>query len=58
MKREVRAGVDFLVELLKARGKADEHKVECFGKKLMAILCRRYTNHWYPANPSRGQAFR
>ncbi|XP_028679066.1 maternal B9.15 protein [Erpetoichthys calabaricus] len=58
MKKEVEAGVGFLVRLLKARGKADEQKVDCFGKKLTSILFRRYTNHWYPTNPSKGQAFR
>ncbi|XP_041032604.1 maternal B9.10 protein-like [Carcharodon carcharias] len=58
MKDEIRAGVVFLVSLVRRRSQLHQEKIEEFGEKLTAVLYRKYQNHWYPANPSKGQAYR
>ncbi|XP_034030988.1 maternal B9.15 protein [Thalassophryne amazonica] len=58
MKREVKAGVDFLKRLVLARGTLDAAKVEQFAEKLQQLLCNKYEEHWYPECPNKGQAYR
>ncbi|RXM95449.1 Protein BTG3 [Acipenser ruthenus] len=58
MKQEVNAALEFLLRLIKQRGTVDDSKAERFADKLRATLHERYAHHWYPANPSKGQAYR
>ncbi|NWU13332.1 B910 protein, partial [Cephalopterus ornatus] len=58
MKDEIAATVFFITKLVKREDKLSKHKVERFAARLTVILFEKYKNHWYPDNPSRGQAFR
>ncbi|XP_078061842.1 maternal B9.10 protein-like [Mustelus asterias] len=58
MREEIGAGVVFLVRLVSRRSDLQPDKIEEFGEKLREVLRQRYLGHWYPANPSKGQAYR
>ncbi|XP_059819055.1 protein BTG3-like [Hypanus sabinus] len=58
MKEEIGAGVVFLTNLVKRRSCLGREKIEEFAEKLAGVLQHSYQGHWYPANPSKGQAYR
>ncbi|KAL4647490.1 maternal B9.15 protein-like [Arapaima gigas] len=58
MKEEIAAAVFFITRLAKKRGKLDRRRRERFAVELTRLLFERYKSHWYPGEPSRGQAFR
>ncbi len=58
MKKEIAAVVFFLKRLIKKAEKLDAEKVDLFVERLTGALQEKYKGHWYPDNPSKGQAFR
>ncbi|XP_036381325.1 protein BTG3 [Megalops cyprinoides] len=58
MKEEIAAVVFFMKRLIKKAEKLDSEKVEKFVERLTVALQEKYRGHWYPNNPSKGQAFR
>uniref|UniRef100_A0A6I8RS67 Anti-proliferative protein domain-containing protein n=1 Tax=Xenopus tropicalis TaxID=8364 RepID=A0A6I8RS67_XENTR len=58
MREEIVTGVNYLKALACRFHRLDPMVVEAFGERLMEILCRRYTGHWYPEKPMKGQAYR
>ncbi|XP_056140854.1 protein BTG3 [Lampris incognitus] len=58
MKQEIAAVVFFVKRLLKKGGKLESQRIELFVDRLAVALREKFRGHWYPDNPSRGQAFR
>ncbi|KAL7848215.1 hypothetical protein AOLI_G00229330 [Acnodon oligacanthus] len=58
MKKEIAAVVFFLKRLIKKAEKLDAEKVDLFVERLTVALQEKFRGHWYPDNPSKGQAFR
>uniref|UniRef100_A0A672HWH6 Si:dkey-79d12.5 n=1 Tax=Salarias fasciatus TaxID=181472 RepID=A0A672HWH6_SALFA len=58
MRREVKAAVIFFKRLAVARGKLDLVKADLFAEKLQQVMSDKYTGHWYPECPTKGQAYR
>lgn len=58
MRREIAAAVFFLKTLVKRGDKLELHKIELFVERLAVALQEKFKDHWYPENPSKGQAYR
>uniref|UniRef100_A0A4W6EAS7 B-cell translocation gene 3 n=1 Tax=Lates calcarifer TaxID=8187 RepID=A0A4W6EAS7_LATCA len=58
MRKEIAAVVFFLKRLVKKAEKLESHKVELFVERLAVALQEKFKGHWYPENPSKGQAYR
>lgn len=58
MRREIAAVVFFLKRLVKKGEKLESHKIELFVERLAVALQEKFKGHWYPENPSKGQAYR
>lgn len=58
MKKEIAAVVFFLKRLIKKAEKLESDKLDLFVERLTVALQEKYKGHWYPDNPSKGQAFR
>nr|XP_043873854.1 protein BTG3-like [Solea senegalensis] len=58
MRQEIAAVQVYLKRLLIMAGKLESHKVELFVEGLGVALCEKFIGHWYPENPSKGQAYR
>ncbi|XP_026184131.1 protein BTG3 [Mastacembelus armatus] len=58
MRREIAAVVFFLKRLVKKGEKLELDKVELFVERLAIALQEKFKGHWYPENPSKGQAYR
>ncbi|XP_038846090.1 protein BTG3 [Salvelinus namaycush] len=58
MMKEIAAVVFFLKRLIKKVERLDTQKVDLFVERLTVALQEKFRGHWYPDNPSKGQAFR
>ncbi|XP_060941870.1 protein BTG3 [Limanda limanda] len=58
MRREIAALVFFLKRLLKTGAQLESHQVALFVERLAVALQEKFKGHWYPANPSKGHAYR
>ncbi|KAM8899425.1 protein BTG3 isoform 1-T2 [Spinachia spinachia] len=58
MRREIAAVVFFLKRLVKKGGKLESHKIDLFVERLAVALQEKLKGHWYPEDPSKGQAYR
>ncbi|KAK5859147.1 hypothetical protein PBY51_003234 [Eleginops maclovinus] len=58
MRREIAAVVFFLKRLVIKGGKLEKHKIDLFVERLTVALQEKFKGHWYPGNPSKGQAYR
>lgn len=58
MRREIAAVVFFLKRLVRRGDKLELHKIELFVERLAVALQEKFKGHWYPENPSKGQAYR
>lgn len=58
MMREIAAAIFFLKRLLKRNNKLESEKIDLFGERFAFILQDKFKAHWYPDNPSKGQAHR
>ncbi|CAK6969524.1 protein BTG3 [Scomber scombrus] len=58
MRREIAAVIFFLKRLVNKAEKLDPHKIELFVERLAVALQEKFKGHWYPDNPSKGQAYR
>lgn len=58
MRREIATAIFFLKRLLKRNNKLESEKIDLFAQRFVAILQDKFKGHWYPENPSKGQAYR
>ncbi|KAG8549362.1 hypothetical protein GDO81_021469 [Engystomops pustulosus] len=58
MREELLAGVGYIKTLANRFNKLDPVKVEIFGDHLLKTLTKKFTGHWYPEKPVKGQAYR
>ncbi|XP_076130618.1 uncharacterized protein LOC143112247 [Alosa pseudoharengus] len=58
MKKEIEAAGAFLKNLVKRSDKLNSEQADVFVEHLIDILQEKYKAHWYPENPTKGQAFR
>ncbi|TNM93464.1 hypothetical protein fugu_001640 [Takifugu bimaculatus] len=58
MKKEIAAAVCCLKALLAPRARLDPEKTDLFLERLSVALMEKFSGHWFPENPSRGQAYR
>lgn len=58
MKKEIAAVVFFLKRLIRKAERLQTEQVDQFVERLTVALQEKFRGHWYPDNPSKGQAFR
>ncbi|OCT93927.1 protein BTG3 [Xenopus laevis] len=58
MKNEIAAVVFFLSKLIRKNEKIRKEEVDRFLEELTRLLYDKFVNHWYPATPTKGQAYR
>uniref|UniRef100_A0A8C5NA40 B-cell translocation gene 3 n=1 Tax=Gouania willdenowi TaxID=441366 RepID=A0A8C5NA40_GOUWI len=58
MRAEIAEVVSFMKSLVKLKNNVKAEKIDLFGKRLAVVLQEKFEGHWYPENPSKGQAYR
>lgn len=56
MYREIATAAAFLDQTF--LGSVESEKARSFTQNLQSLLSERYSNHWHPQQPNRGEAFR
>ena len=58
MKEEIAAAATFICKFLESNGDISKDQQKLFQKELEEHMAQRFSNHWHPRQPSRGQAYR
>ena len=58
MHDEIQAAVAFLSKIVERSHNLSNEQLETFTKELVAILGKRFENHWHGDRPTKGQAYR
>ncbi|XP_028655969.1 protein BTG3 [Erpetoichthys calabaricus] len=58
MRKEIAAVIFFLARLIRKNDRLKNEELEMFTENLSKFLQEKYKGHWYPENPSKGQAYR
>ncbi|XP_053547078.1 protein BTG3-like [Bombina bombina] len=58
MRCEIEAAVTFLVKVLALKKNLKPSQLAVLGENMIIQLNHKYTGHWYPDKPLRGQAYR
>ncbi|XP_013414976.1 protein BTG2 [Lingula anatina] len=58
MKNELGCAVDFLTNFVRKNADVSTNQTEVFSRTLLKLLKNHYQNHWFPAKPTKGSAYR
>lgn len=57
-KKELHIACNYLLRLIKPHIQLSPEQINLFKRSFFDILSKRYVDHWFPATPHRGSAFR
>ncbi|CAF3454353.1 unnamed protein product [Rotaria sp. Silwood1] len=57
-KKQLHVACNYLLRLMKAHVELSNEQINLFKRTFHDILSKRFINHWFPATPNRGSAYR